>query len=181
MITSLQTRRANVSPLSRFPVEEVKTHFPGSDPKVAVACSVISVLDVDTRVLFLQCVLGSVRTAMSGSFPYLWQSLTFVSSRLSAFPLPDAIVPGLRIKDDPVPHLLQNSAFCHLNSLSWFSRHSKFWSLTNFPFLLSHGLAPTPPFTGRSLQMMLLVPKANLCIWRLGHHILIWPLFIRSE
>lgn len=48
---------------------------------------------------------------MSGSFPYLWQSLIFVPSPLSAFPLPDTIVPGLRIKDDPVPHLLQNSAF----------------------------------------------------------------------
>lgn len=144
MITSLQTRRVNASPLSRFPVEEVKTHFPGRDPKVAVACSVISVLDVDTRVLFLQCVLGSVRTAVSGSFPNLWQSLTFISSPLSAFPLPDTIVLGLRIKDDPVPHLLQTSAFCHLNSLSWLSRHFKFWTLTNFPSSSPMGWLPHP-------------------------------------
>lgn len=99
------------------------------DPKVAVA------LFCDLRLGCRHtCLISPVSSGLREDSYYVWLlSLPLAEpdfcplpSPLSAFPLPDTIVPGLRIKDDSVAHLLQNFAFCHLNSLSWISRHSKF-------------------------------------------------------
>lgn len=130
----------------------------------------ISLLDVDTHVLFLQWAPSTIKMKLLCLVPFPTLGLTFVPhlSLLSFYLTPEYWTPELTVTMFPI--CSNASASCCANSLSWLSRPSKFWSLLTFPPSLSLSgrrsltLDTIHPLIGRSLQVVILVPRVSLLV-----------------